>query len=256
MYGGRQLMEETEMDLIHHYELDMLRELERITKRHDIKYFLAYGSAIGAVRHKGFIPWDSDVDIVVGIDNYERLDNLLSKQLNKKYEVKNYKNDNTASLLFSRIVLRGESGIVVHIDIFPLVGLPNNKIKQHIFIRLARLVNGLYFFKKVNPEMHYKGRKMNIRISKLLKVFAFPIPSKLLISVKERLEKRYSIKDTKYLFNLCGAYGTKEIILKDWLADQVYMDFEDEKLPLPIEYDKYLTQIYGDYMTPKKSNYV
>jgi len=249
-------MSDTEIEHIHNYEVDMLREIERITKNNSIKYYLAYGSAIGAVRHKGFIPWDTDVDIIVDIDDYERLDNLLSKELNEKYRVKNYKNDDTASLLFSRVVLKNDNGITVHIDIFPMVGLPQNKLKQQIFIRLARLINGFYFFKKVNPEIHYKNQEKKIRISKLLKIIAFPIPSKLLIFMKEKLEKLYPINNTQYLFNLCGAYGTKEIIPKDWLSEQVYFDFENERLPLPKEYDKYLTQIYGDYMTPKKEKYV
>lgn len=249
-------MEEVEIEHIHNYELDMLMEIERITKKHNINYYLAYGSAIGAVRHNGFIPWDTDVDIIVDIDSYDYLDDLLSKELNAKYRVKHYKNDDTASLLFSRVVLNNDSGIVVHVDIFPMVGLPESKLKQRLFIRLARLVNGLYFFKKVNLEEHYKGQRKIIRTSKLLKIIAFPVPSKILILIKEKLEKMYPIKTAQHLFNLCGAYGTKEIIVKDWLSKPTYVDFENKKLPIPKEYDKYLTHIYGDYMTPKKTNYV
>lgn len=249
-------MEEAEIEYIHNYELDMLREIDRITRKHNIKYYLAYGSAIGAVRHNGFIPWDTDADVMVDIDSYERLDDLLDRELNAKYRVKHYKNDHTASLLFSRVVLKNDSGSVIHVDIFPMVGLPQKKIKQHLFIRVARLINGLYFFKKVKPKIHYQQQRKKIWISRFLKIIAFPIPSKILIFIKERLEKMYPIKNSQHLFNLCGAYGSKEIILKEWLSEPIYIDFENEKFPIPKEYDKYLTHIYGDYMTPKKTNYV
>lgn len=249
-------MSEVGMKDIHNYELDMLREINSITKKYNIKYYLAYGTAIGAVRHKGFIPWDTDADIIVDIEVYERLNQALHKELSDKYRIKSYMNDNTASLLFSRVVLANDDGRVIHVDIFPMVGLPQNKVKQHIFIRLARVINGLYFFKKVNPDEHYKHQKKKIYISKVLKLVASPFPLKRLINIKEKMERKYPIQNSKYLFNLCGAYGVKEVIPKEWLGNPVYTKFESEEFPLPEKYDKYLTHIYGDYMTPKKDNYV
>src|SRR5699024_12777664 len=127
--------------------------------------------------------------------------------------------DDAASLLFSRVVLKNDNGITVHIDIFPMVGLPQNKLKQQIFIKLARLINGFYFFKKVNPEIHYKNQGKKIRISKLLKIIAFPIPSKLLIFMKEKLEKLYPINNIQYLFNLLDAFVNKELNMYNLLSN-------------------------------------
>src|SRR5699024_1068760 len=174
-------MESLDNKRVHEIELDMLSELNRISKRHKIKYYLAYGTALGAVRNNGFIPWDTDVDVIVEYNNTKKLDEILSKELSGKYRVLNYKNDSSSPLMFSRIVLANDDGVTVHVDLFPMVGLPNRKIKQQIFIKTARIVNALFFFKKVEPEKYYTDRNKKIRLSKILKVVSKPFPIRMLI---------------------------------------------------------------------------
>ena len=70
------------------------------------------------------------------------------------------------------------------------------------------------------------------------------------------LSTMFPIEQSSTLYNICGSYGHKEFISKDWLGAPIYADFEGYKFPMPKEWHKYLTNIYGDYMTPKKSNYV
>lgn len=243
-------------DYIHMQELEMLKEIERISTKHNINYYLAYGTAIGAIRDRGFIPWDTDVDIIVNIDEYEYLIEVLKNEISEKFCIRYYKFDEEMPLLFSRVVLAGDEGYLIHVDIFPMVGLPSDKLRQILIVKLARIVNGLYFFKKVNPKKYYVDRKFKIILSRLFKLISIPFPTWFLIYIKEKLENLYPINKSKFIFNLCGAYGRKEVIPKQWLGDPIYKEFEGIMLPLPKNFDEYLTHIYQDYMTPKQSDYV
>src|SRR5690625_5435594 len=68
-------------------QLEMLLEINRISKKYDINYYLAYGTALGAIRHQGFIPWDTDIDIVVEISEYEKLCNIIGKEISEKLKI-------------------------------------------------------------------------------------------------------------------------------------------------------------------------
>lgn len=237
-------------------ELGILKEIERIAQKYGVIYYLAYGSVIGAVREKGFIPWDTDADIMIDINSYERFETALERELDPKYKLKNYRTDPSSSLLFSRVVLSHEAGIVIHVDLFPMVGAPKGKLKQRLFIKTARLINQLFFVKQVDPKFNYRAQKKKRSFATLLKLIVRPIPTSLLIYSYKKLAKLYPVKDATHLFNLGGTYGEKELILKKWLSEPVYLTFETEKLPLPKEYELYLTFIYGDYMTPRENDFI
>ena len=74
-------MQDTLLDKIHRTELDIMREIDRICRKHNLTYFLAYGTLLGAVRHKGFIPWDEDMDIMMPREDYEQFLKVASDEL-------------------------------------------------------------------------------------------------------------------------------------------------------------------------------
>ena len=245
-------LNDAEIKAIQQDELNMLKEIERIAKKHQIPYYLAYGSAIGAVREKGFIPWDTDIDLMIDIDSYSYLEHVLAQELPPNYRLQNYKTDPNAFLLFSRVIKEGERGIVTHVDLFPMVGISSHPFKQHVVLTINKLINQIYYVKKIHPEINYQNQKWKRVVTRCLKVITSPIPEGLLIMVHKRFRKLSPLKQSKYIFNLGGTYGRKEIILKRWLDDSVYLDFETEKFPLPESYHRYLTHMYGDYLTPIK----
>jgi|SRR5690625_1491349 len=237
-------------------QLEMLLEINRISKKYDINYYLAYGTALGAIRHQGFIPWDTDIDIVVEISEYEKLCNIIEKEISEKFKLSSIDTECDYDSLKARVALKGETHHFNHVDIFPLVGTPNTKSTRWIFSKMSYILYRIYFVKKVNADLLYNNNSKKKKIAKLAKLLIIPIPTKIVIKVFNKLSFMYSIESSKYLYNICGSYGQKEYILKKYYDDPVYKIFEGHMLPLPKEWDKYLKNIYGDYMIPRKNDYV
>lgn len=241
---------------IHNQELSMLIEVDEIAKSNNIKYYLAYGTTLGAVRHKGFIPWDTDVDIMVGIDEYDTFCELLNKNLSDKYTFRHIKYDQDFNQLLPRVTLKNDIGLVIHVDIFPMVGAPLKDWRKKIFSKVAYLNHRLFFMKNIQPNVNYKNKRLKRIMSKIIKVIIFPIPRTFFIKLDDFLVNLFPMNKAKELYNIYGSYGMREYIPKKWLNEVYYEQFEGHKLPIPIKYDKYLENFYGDYMTPKKENYL
>lgn len=244
------------MNEIQSMELEMIKEVDRIAKQFSLRYYLAYGSVIGAVRHNGFIPWDSDIDILVFIDHYQVFCETIKSNIDSKYVLNNYIFDKNYDSLKARVYLNGQDHSSVHIDIFPLVGAPNTPQKKIIFSKLAYINYRVYFIKKVNADLNYKNKVLKRRIVKILKVITALLPDIFLTSLHHKLCFLYPLNNVNEIYNICGSYGKKEFQPKKWFGEPTYMKFEENQLPIPCEWDKYLTHIYGDYMIPKKDNYI
>lgn len=238
-----------EMQLL---QFEMLKELDRICKKYNIPYSLAYGTLLGAVRHKGYIPWDTDTDIIVGIEDYDFLCQKLSEELKgdlKVYYIRNYKDKGP---LLARIGMKDESTKWMHLDLFPMVGAPNNKIRQKIFMYKALLNKKIYFFKKVDIRNNYKNNILKKLLASLIKTLCLPIPSKVIYKYDKKLKNKYKVKGSSYLYNLYGSYKMREFIPKSFFENRIQLQFEDKDFSVIKEWDEYLTQVYGDYMIPKK----
>jgi len=237
-------------------ELDMLKEVEEIARKYKFNYYLAYGTVLGAVRHQGFIPWDTDVDIIIDVESYDAFCKVLYHEIDGKYEVKHINYDQSYDSLKARIAPKSVSHNIIHIDIFPLVGSPKSMIGKYVFSKVCYINYRAFFIKKVNPNNNYRNDRLKRILMKTAKLILKVIPKDVLIKNFYHLAKMNSTKNSKFLYNICGSYGMKEFIPKYWLGKPVYMKFETQLLPLTKEYDKYLTHIYNDYMTPKKDNYI
>jgi lipopolysaccharide cholinephosphotransferase len=243
-------------------ELDILKIVLQIIKDNNLSYFMLGGTLLGAVRHKGFIPWDDDIDIGMPRDDYElflqKARNLLPPQL----QIRSFKDDPSYSQYIikvenTNIVLNRDDSIehkesFLWIDIFPLDGMPSGNIKQKIhkfrllFKRL--LLQYSKFRKGVNTK---RSRPL---FEKIL-IFCGHIVTKLLVLdtnkqlyAVDRLLRKYSYKSSEYIVNFMGAYKFKEMFPKKYYNDGKSYQFEDIELCGPIEYDKILSQMYGKYM--------
>ena len=246
----------TDLNKIQEDQLEMLLEIKRISQIHGMKYYLAYGTALGAVRHKGFIPWDKDVDIGVEISDYKKFCEGINKEISNKFKLSSIETEKSYDSLKARVAIKGESHHDNHIDIFPIVGAPNTLFSRWIFSKASYYLYRMYFIKKVN-ENHLYGNNLKKKVLvKFLKILTIPIPKKIIVKIFNKLSVMYSIKSSKYLYNICGSYGLKEFIPKKYYGMPVYKEFEGHMQPLPRDWDQYLKEIYGDYMIPKKRDYV
>ena len=230
--------------------LDIVKDIDKLCRENNIEYYIIYGSALGAIRHKGFIPWDDDFDIGMTLDNYQKFLELCEKSLDKnKYYIQTPKKEENYYLSFSKIrditttlIEEGNKDIdiirSVYIDVFPLVGVPNNKFKETIL--------------KINRAFMLSANK-NVINNKLL-YFIFRIILKIfgrknILKYTTKKCFKYSCDASSYLVSIADGDGYEENkIKKDIYGKPKYVKFEDTLLPVPEKTEEYLTKIYGDYM--------
>lgn len=247
-------MHEMTIEEVKKTELDILSDVTSFCDNNKIEYFLAYGTLIGAVRHKGFIPWDDDIDIWMPRKDYDKFKTLYNEK-NKggiyfsvcpedkisKHSFVKVINTSTAKLESGFSYENGYLG--VDIDIFPLDGQPDDDAEF------------LQWFKKLFK--HYKLFSfLNLDTSKSFKRKIANIVFSVMSGGKKNLLKKTASLHAKYPYNECKYIGTVESMYnrenqrykKEWFAKSVLMDFEGKKFKAPIGYDEILIQTYGDYM--------
>lgn len=230
-------------------EIDMLLQVDTICSKHNIPFYLAYGTALGAVRHNAMIPWDTDIDIMVPINVYDDFIKSLVNNLSTEYTVRYFKNDRQYEYLHARVSLSSKEHHLVHIDVFPMIGTSRNSILQRLAYNSCLFLNKVFYIKRVS--LNNTRKLLQVR---LLKPVAFFIPESILIMVYEFITKHYPYDKSEIIFNSCGSYGNKEIIRKEILGTPIRKMFEGYLLPIPQKWHEYLTIMYGDYMIPDRRN--
>ncbi len=251
------------MNSLRYKQLEMLKIIKRIDEicqKNGIKYCLAYGTTLGAVRHKGFIPWDDDADIYMGVVDYKKFEKIWKEKYadDQTFFLQNYKTDNKYPMLLPKIRntkidvnekyfenMDVKEGLWV--DIFVLAYLSNNRVVRFMQEKSRAVANFLahkYFYISKNDYVMENHNHVGI------KAFLFRLLPEILRKILIRLFLRlsYSSKSTNYNKGLMDDINYS----CDYLKEVEYTDFEDIKLPIPKEYDKYLKERYGDYMTPVK----
>ncbi|GHV05523.1 phosphorylcholine transferase LicD [Spirochaetia bacterium] len=245
-------------------ELDILKQVIAVCRENNISYFMLGGTLLGAVRHKGFIPWDDDIDIGMPRDDYERFIEIIHDALPEYLKLQYFKDDIEYHKYSIRVIDKrykvrrndysNEIESYIWIDIFPLDGMPSSNIKKRLHIFRPLFVRLLYAYSNFNLLVNMKRRRkifemVLVRIGMFItKIIKFD-KRKQLYRI-DRLLKKYTYNDSGYVGNFMGAYKSKELFPKIYYQDGAMYDFEDIKLRGPIEYDKILIQMYGDYMTP------
>lgn len=246
-------------------ELDLLKQIDSICKENGIPYYAMGGTLLGAVRHKGFIPWDDDVDIGIPRPYYNKLDKILNTEKYKYLRYRSFHNDKTYYRYFARIestkikVVRHDKNIAetsnAWIDIFPLDALPNHYIFRQIFKFRILMLRAEYRISdydrlidttKKNRPWYQKiilflGKNKNIR-----KLF----DTRKTLNKMERILTFCNYEKSDFIVNAMGAWSFKEMFHKKYYGSGREYEFEDTKIPGPVDYDFVLKQLYGDYMVP------
>ena len=233
---------------LHGILLDLGKEFHKICVKNNIPYYMLGGTMLGAVRHKGFIPWDDDMDFGVPREYYNKCISILKKELSGKYKVLTI--DNTDSLLFDFIKISDDrteiaenykenlSKIGVNIDIFPLDLIEEIGFKSRL-IRLLICLQG-YIFLSVKSRPFIKKL-----IALTLKFIFFFLKKKTIINF---INNCYSHNKGKYIVNIYGAWGIKEIMKNEIIGTPILYAFEDTTFYGVENYTVYLSNLYGNYM--------
>lgn len=244
----------TELKHLQQVILMIVKDIDKLCKKHRIKYFLLGGSAIGAVRHKGFIPWDDDLDIVMDNENYEKFIEVCRAELDiKKYYIQEAFVD--WPLGFTKIKLRGtifqEPGLYVNaenecgifLDVFKMENASSSLIAQKWQFFCAKYLLCYCLLERGWDEV--KG------IKKLMMVAAYPVKIGFIRNFLKNQVEKWNKKDTMCRLLWAVRYRFHQSFFsKDIFEEAVYVPFEDTELPIPKMYNQWLTQIFGDYMTP------
>ena len=230
--------------------LDIVKDIDDVCKKNNIEYYILYGSALGAIRHKGFIPWDDDFDIGMTYDNYVKFLEVCEQQLDKnKYYVQTPDKEEDYYLSFSKIrditttlIEEGNKDIdivrSIYVDVFPIVGCPENKFKEGI-LKINRA-----FMLSANKNIINNKILKNI-FNIILKIFG----RKRILKYTTKRCFKYDCNSSKYWVSIADGDGFQQNkISKDVYGKPKYIEFEDTKLPVPEKTDEYLKNIYGDYM--------
>ncbi len=243
----------TEMKKVWAIEMDLFRAISEVCEKHGLRYWVTYGSLLGAVRHRGYIPWDDDFDIMMPRADYQKLIRLQD-EFKDPYFFQTTQNDEDYYSSFARLRNSNTTGILVspnntcnngiYIDIYPLDGAPKKGLERKtvLFLNQTRNVLAHAYVFNVNPSI------LTRTANKVLHLPFVPFdPIKTYKKVNGTAARR-KWKDCDQVGLICFPfkYGMEYIYDKDIFRETIYLDYEFMKVPAPIGYDQFLRDSYGD----------
>lgn len=252
------------LDRLHRVELSILKDLDETCRRHDIPFFLVYGSALGAVRHKGFIPWDDDVDVAMMREDFERFSEIMDQELGGRYELLTPERNERYTGLVTHFQLRGTRFVPydtreltctlgIPVDIFVFDNVADDPKARRKQIKYAWFWGHmLYLYGIAHPEIPLTGfrKKLSqficVMIHGVLRLFH--ISPRYLFRKYKSFAQKYKGQKTECVtfFEVTGAENC--VIRRDDIFPLQTVEFEGMELKAPRKNHEYLTQLYGDYM--------
>jgi lipopolysaccharide cholinephosphotransferase len=237
-------------------QLSLMKKLHAFMEEKNIKYYMIAGSALGAVRHKGFIPWDDDIDIGLFREDYEKFLNA-AKEFDPRYEIINHRNAHNCDFCLTRIYIPNtkiDNPVIantgldqrLYMDVFPLDNVPDSIDERIAFEK--RIKKRKSILEKTDVRNY--GNTGIVLFCKSVISFILKPNRNIIISSTERLMKMYDSQKTEAVCSLCSQYSfKKQVMLKEIYGTPTMYAFEDTSFYGPEKIDAYLTTLYGaNYM--------
>ena len=234
---------------IHKVQLEILDVVDTICKENDIPYFLSGGTLLGAARHKGFIPWDDDIDLWMTRKSFKKFKKAIKTQLPNEYCSEDYFSQKQCPLSILKIEKKGTrfvEGVFAHIplshcvyiDIFPLdkVWMPAYKLQTGILIKLQAIRDY-----KIRGVGKGQGNKLKDILYSL-------VPLSVCRTFTEFFMRCLNFLPLQQYNQLSHRGRYWPIFQKESIEDLIDVEFEGKLYPAPRTYDKILSDCYGDYM--------
>ena len=249
-------------------EMEIMQEIDRICKENDLQYYAAWGTLLGTIRHKGFIPWDDDIDIWMKRKDYNRFIEIIKKELDSTFCICHYSTLEQWDQYFLRITNGREINtneehlkrfhgfpFVAGVDVFPLDYISDDEEEMEIQKELIKII---YQIIKVSGKGRVcdetgrksKGDKADRGIVQYTLKLGSCVANELL-KVCDTLYSLYNENDSHTLTEYYYFYENPQIQFpEEYFVQITEMDFEIMKMPVMKNYDEVLTILFGDYMTP------
>ncbi len=236
--------------------LQMFRWLHEFCAERGLRYYMLGGTMLGAVRHKGFIPWDDDIDVGMPRSDYEKLEQFLREETNERYRLETPRTEaadyfypfsklyDTQTTLIENTRVKIKRGI--YLDIFPLDGIGNSERESKRNDRPVLWKHNLLLTRVTGIRAgRSKLKNAAVRAARL-------IPGSILDNKKLLLEleqdcRKYDFDTCLWVGNLVGAWRFREVMPREYFGEPTLYDFEGQMMYGPQMAEEYLTRLYGDW---------
>lgn len=245
-------------------QLEIAKEVRRVCQENGIRYFLCCGTLIGAIRHKGFIPWDDDLDFGMLREEYEKFCRVAPQALGEDYYFQNWYTEPNCALPFGKVMKRHtlyleskktgnlqENGI--YIDIFPFDYIPDD-----MNARMAHTNRLMQLFRTKLMKCGYRPWMECDKINWKKRIGYLFYQGKAMFADSGELTRRFDALakapgKTGVLTRQDGI-SNREFYNAEWFSEFIEVPFEDDQFVIPKAYDAILAAQYGDYMQPPPEN--
>lgn len=249
-----------ELERVQRTALDVLKEFIRICGKYELDYFVHWGTALGTVRHQGFIPWDDDVDVGMLRKDYDRFLEVAPQEIGKKYELSSAFLQRNCPGMFTKMSAAGTLHVTeqeslwgyqhgIRIDIFPFDAVPEDPKKRRRQIQGVRFWNMLYTMKNLKtPYLPGNTFKMKLArgLSRIGHVCLKPVPVGFLLGRAEKLALKYRGREGLYTL-VYDLYAEKWKLTGEDIFPLKEGSFEGIKVKMLNHNHEALTAAYGDY---------
>lgn len=248
------MLKEIGIEELKQIQLGILKRVATFCDKNNITYFLAYGTLLGAIRHKGYIPWDDDIDISLPRPDFERFVATFN-DMNEELEVLSWGNNANWNIPFAKVHDKRTSmrentrvplDIGVNIDVFPIDGLSNDRNTATMLVRRILFYSNIRCYKSVKLSSSRSFFRNVLVLG--TRIVCMPFSNHYLLNKINVLAASYKFNDSQLVGHILYPASVGEIIEKNVFEESQLILFEGHMFRIPIGYDKWLTQIYGDYM--------
>ena len=239
--------------------LEIYKEVSKVLSENGIEFYANGGTCLGAVRHKGFIPWDDDIDITIKVEDYDKAKRLLIANLPPYYSIRHYDNNDHYANLFFKVVDERTTCIEkidykypdaykgCFIDVMPISGMPDGRRKKEMFCKIIntlRILGEMQAYGEDALDLSWKRKTYP-----LLKPFIHRKPSGFFCKKWFDLISKYPFESCKYTGYVWWFDVKRLTYKKEVFGKPTPMAFENTVMYCPEKWDVLLTQQFGDYMT-------
>ena len=250
-------MDEDVLHGLQRVELEILLEIDRVCREHDIKYFLDSGTVLGAARHGGFIPWDDDVDISMLRDDYDRFLEIAQDSLGERFFLQTRKTDPTSFASFAKVRKNGTACIErsieqdsshtgIWVDIFPFDAVINTEENKRRKKKQWRLAHKLLNLRTASDSANWSTSIWKRIARKIVRLPLLIVPKELFYKRIDSL-RDVDVPESQAAYTSFHYFTSLPFLLKNDLMPLETLDFEGYQMPVMRNWELYLTSVYGDW---------